>query len=764
MPGGQADLLQAVLQPLAVVQVGLGQRGHADDGVHGRADVVAHGGEELALGPAGLLRLFQRPLQRLLVAALPLHRVGQIRARQAHAAQPQVDGGDGQALGAHAAALVPDGIGERIGICVLQALQYGGGLHHLRQERPVGLHHGLLPHPAAVFRKAGAAVHHVRSGHGDHVLHIGIQIHVGHAVAAEHGQPVQNLFRYNSLRHVGHRQYAHHISAIGILHRIDGELGVPAPRIPGQLHEAAPDDLPPTPGVGLQNRRVEEVPQKRLALRRVGDHRRQRPIEALSARTNGRGEPGARVIHQLLHRVAADVAVAHEQHVRPHTAVMAADPVAVLSAQPLPLRDLARHVLIHDVDPAAAVAAVQHRHGAAHRHVSAPAAFQPVDQRGRLPLAGEERAQLAAQHLPVVRMHAGHGICAVQLPGLIQRHARHGGEALRYELRLRMPVRIVADHRHTGGDLVEDVLLRVIGVPLPGQLLHQLPALALLPLALVDRPVEGQHGHLAPGQVGHADVVDGHPVVFAVVAQLSGLHDDLPLAAGHRIQHAPPGKPPDELVPVVRVHGGRAHADQLVYGARLLRLPGHELVVFHHVIAVARQVQRYDHRIERLHALDDPPSLVQQSRVRIGRDVDADGEQQRGLALTPHHAADGHVHVPAGGPVIEHGAVGIPALDGVQQAAEALLRADLRVRAAGPEQRPNRRHGGVAIQLPAAVRRADADARLLQVLKRLHVHVLAHGFPSFPFPPDAPAMCQSVPAALWSPQTQQPPRLSAFAR
>ena len=38
----------------------LQQIGHADDGVHGRPDLVAHRGEERALGPRGRQRLIAR--------------------------------------------------------------------------------------------------------------------------------------------------------------------------------------------------------------------------------------------------------------------------------------------------------------------------------------------------------------------------------------------------------------------------------------------------------------------------------------------------------------------------------------------------------------------------------------------------------------------------------------------------------------------------------------------------------------------------------
>ena len=41
-----------------------GQHGVADDGVHGRADVVAHVGKERALGPGALLCRYPHPFRR----------------------------------------------------------------------------------------------------------------------------------------------------------------------------------------------------------------------------------------------------------------------------------------------------------------------------------------------------------------------------------------------------------------------------------------------------------------------------------------------------------------------------------------------------------------------------------------------------------------------------------------------------------------------------------------------------------------------------
>ena len=71
MPAGEGDLFQAVLHLLAVVDVGRGDGRHAHDGVHGRADVVGHVGEEFALGLVGPDGLLPRLVQ--LLHLLPGH-------------------------------------------------------------------------------------------------------------------------------------------------------------------------------------------------------------------------------------------------------------------------------------------------------------------------------------------------------------------------------------------------------------------------------------------------------------------------------------------------------------------------------------------------------------------------------------------------------------------------------------------------------------------------------------------------------------------
>ena len=56
MLGRVADLLQTVLHPFPVLYVRCGDGGHADDGVHGRADLMGHPGKEIRFRPVCLLR------------------------------------------------------------------------------------------------------------------------------------------------------------------------------------------------------------------------------------------------------------------------------------------------------------------------------------------------------------------------------------------------------------------------------------------------------------------------------------------------------------------------------------------------------------------------------------------------------------------------------------------------------------------------------------------------------------------------------------
>ena len=83
VPGGNGYLLQAVCHPLLIPQMGHCQGGHTHDRVHGSADIVAHGGEEITLGPVRILGPRQRILQLPLGPALRRQHVRHIRPHQA---------------------------------------------------------------------------------------------------------------------------------------------------------------------------------------------------------------------------------------------------------------------------------------------------------------------------------------------------------------------------------------------------------------------------------------------------------------------------------------------------------------------------------------------------------------------------------------------------------------------------------------------------------------------------------------------------------
>ena len=57
MLAGLGDLLQAVLHPLLIIDMGHRDGGHADDAVHGCADIVRHIVEKGGLGTVCLLCL-----------------------------------------------------------------------------------------------------------------------------------------------------------------------------------------------------------------------------------------------------------------------------------------------------------------------------------------------------------------------------------------------------------------------------------------------------------------------------------------------------------------------------------------------------------------------------------------------------------------------------------------------------------------------------------------------------------------------------------
>ena len=83
MPGRCLDLLQTVFYPLHVMDIGIGQRGHAYNRVHRRTNVVAHGRQELALCPAGFLRHVQGILKFMLGLPLGCQHIRHICPHQA---------------------------------------------------------------------------------------------------------------------------------------------------------------------------------------------------------------------------------------------------------------------------------------------------------------------------------------------------------------------------------------------------------------------------------------------------------------------------------------------------------------------------------------------------------------------------------------------------------------------------------------------------------------------------------------------------------
>ena len=74
MLAGQADFAQTFHHTVPVIQVGRGDCRHSHNRIHGRPDVMAHIGQELALGAACRPRAVQRALKRLpaLLFLIPL--------------------------------------------------------------------------------------------------------------------------------------------------------------------------------------------------------------------------------------------------------------------------------------------------------------------------------------------------------------------------------------------------------------------------------------------------------------------------------------------------------------------------------------------------------------------------------------------------------------------------------------------------------------------------------------------------------------------
>ena len=141
------DLVQVLAHLLALVHVVVGQRGEAHDGVHGRADVVGHVGQERALGLAGAVGAVERFLQQLLL----LHLLARLLVDVAQAQHDEPVFARRPAAGAHHGGLAvlhlvaPDGAIQRIEALALGQLgQDGVAIQRRRQGLAVIVVHAAL--------------------------------------------------------------------------------------------------------------------------------------------------------------------------------------------------------------------------------------------------------------------------------------------------------------------------------------------------------------------------------------------------------------------------------------------------------------------------------------------------------------------------------------------------------------------------------------------------------------------------------------------
>ncbi len=163
--GGGLDLAGVVAHEVGVAGVAEEERGQAHDGVHGGADVVAHVGQERALGLVGHLGHGEGLPQHLLVAALP-GAVGQHR----HAATAAVDLHVVEAVGE------PEGLAG--GPVVAQALAHHGAavVERRRVHGPLGV----------LELEHGAVGTHLVGPHAQDPAHVGAHVVHPHGVAAQH--------------------------------------------------------------------------------------------------------------------------------------------------------------------------------------------------------------------------------------------------------------------------------------------------------------------------------------------------------------------------------------------------------------------------------------------------------------------------------------------------------------------------------------------------------------------------------------------------
>ena len=163
LAGGQQLAQQLLrLRPPRVLPDELGQ---AENGVHGRADLVAHAGEELALGLRRAAGLLQRAAQRLAAAALPVggvrdvrhgaadHPAGPVQPHERVAQPPHPAAGSAEIRVGHILVLVlqpvPDAVKAQAVQRLVQLVSGAAIPHAVQQEllRPRDLPGRLLPVP-----------------------------------------------------------------------------------------------------------------------------------------------------------------------------------------------------------------------------------------------------------------------------------------------------------------------------------------------------------------------------------------------------------------------------------------------------------------------------------------------------------------------------------------------------------------------------------------------------------------------------------------
>ena len=84
VPGGIGNFFQTILHISPVVQMSAGKRCHSHNSVHGRADIVAHGGQKRCFRLISLFCQGKRSLQLLFGFPFGCQHIGNIRTHDTH--------------------------------------------------------------------------------------------------------------------------------------------------------------------------------------------------------------------------------------------------------------------------------------------------------------------------------------------------------------------------------------------------------------------------------------------------------------------------------------------------------------------------------------------------------------------------------------------------------------------------------------------------------------------------------------------------------